>query len=90
MSQIVGNIEGFDVHYVPEKDILFCKNTAIKRSILYDFFYGGVDRISIPQKNIVLYKDNSVVSLGCLTLSYSDAENILNKTKNGKNYSSEY
>ena len=54
MSEIVGKIEGFDVHYVPEKDILFCKNTAIKRSILSDFFYGGVDRISIPQKNIVL------------------------------------
>ena len=90
MSEIVGKIEGFDVHYVPEKDILFCKNTALKRSVLSDFFYGSVDRVSIPSKNIVLYKDNSVVSLGCLTLSHSDAEDILNKTKNGKNYSSEY
>jgi hypothetical protein len=90
MSQIVGKIEGFDVHYVPVKDILFCKNTALKRSILEDFLYGGVDRVSIPSKNIVLYKDNSVVSLGCLTLSYSDADDILNKTKNGKNYSSEH
>jgi hypothetical protein len=69
----------------------FCKNTALKRSVLSDFFYGSVDRVSIPSKNIVLYKDNSVVSLGCLTLSYSDAEDILNKTKNGKrNNNSEY
>lgn len=90
MSQVVGKIEGFDVHYVPEKDILFCKNTALKRSVLSEFFYGSVDRISIPSKNIVLYKDNSVVSLGCLTLSYSDAEDILNKTKNGKRNNSEY
>ena len=73
-----------------EKDILFCKNTALKRSVLSDFFYGSVDRVSIPSKNIVLYKDNSVVSLGCLTLSYSDAEDILNKTKNGKRNNSEY
>ena len=30
MSQIVGKIEGFDVHYVPEKDILFCKKQVMK------------------------------------------------------------
>lgn len=27
MRQIVGNIQGYDVIYVPEKKILFCKNT---------------------------------------------------------------
>lgn len=28
MRQTVGNIQGYDVIYVPEKRILFCKNTA--------------------------------------------------------------
>lgn len=85
MHKVVGSIEGHDVIYVPEKDILFCKNTALKRSILNDFFYGSIDRISIPEKNIILYKDSSHVSLGCLSLSHSEAKNILNQTKNGQN-----
>lgn len=33
---VVGEIQGYDVIYIPEKDIVFCKNTAIKLSVLDD------------------------------------------------------
>ena len=28
---VVGEIQGYDVIYIPEKDIVFCKNTAISK-----------------------------------------------------------
>lgn len=31
---VVGEIQGYDVIYIPEKDIVFCKNTAIRLSVL--------------------------------------------------------
>lgn len=31
---VIGEIQGYDVIYIPEKDIVFCKNTAIRLSVL--------------------------------------------------------
>lgn len=33
-EHIVGEVEGYPVIYIEEKDTIFCKNTAVKYSLL--------------------------------------------------------
>lgn len=37
MRQTVGNIQGYDVIYIPEKRILFCKNMAVPYLMYKDY-----------------------------------------------------
>lgn len=50
MRQTVGNIQGYDVIYIPEKRILFCKNTAVSYNLLKEAVYGDMDRYNIPRR----------------------------------------
>lgn len=77
MRQIVGNIQGYDVIYVPEKRILFCKNTAVPYDLLKNAVYGDMDRYNIPQKNLVIRKSGEIIEFGCLTTTIENAKNIL-------------
>lgn len=77
MRQIVGNIQGYDVIYVPEKRILFCKNTAVPYDLLKEAVYGDMDRYDIPQKNLVIRKSGEIIEFGCLTTTIEKAKNIL-------------
>lgn len=36
-EHIVGEVEGYPVIYIEEKDTIFCKNTAVKYSLLKDY-----------------------------------------------------
>ena len=64
MRQTVGNIQGYDVIYVPEKRILFCKNTAVPYDLLKEAVYGDMDRYNIPQKNLVIRKSGEIIEFG--------------------------
>lgn len=91
MSQeIVGSIEGYDVIYVPEKDIIFCKNTTIPyKQMRYVLFEQHIDRIQL-KKDLMFYLDKNIVTLGCLTTTLENCENInknIKKIKNGKRIS---
>ena len=64
---VVGEIQGYDVIYIPEKDIVFCKNTAIKLSVLDKAVKSHTISSTIEEKNLTITKDNGTLCLGCLT-----------------------
>ena len=80
----VGEINGNKVVYVPEKNIIFCKNTAVKFPIIERIIRNGMDKGEIPEKNLTIIKDNGIVHLGCLTTTMENCLNIrrrINKLK---------
>lgn len=76
MSVKVGKIGIYDVLYIPEKDIIFCKNTTIKYPLIRKIIKSSLDRTEIPEKELVIIKDNNIIHLGCLTTTLENCENI--------------
>lgn len=76
MHKKVGEIQGYDVLYIPEKDIVFCKNTTIKVSILDNIVKDSKDIGEIPEKNLTIIKDNDTFTFGCLTTTRSNYNTI--------------
>ena len=72
----VGEIQGHDVIYIPSKDVIFCKNTAIKFSIIEKIIRSNLERCKILEKNLTIIKDNGIVHLGCLTTTMENCLNI--------------
>ena len=72
----VGEIQGHDVIYIPSKDVIFCKNTAIKFSIIEKIIRSNLERCKISEKNLTIIKDNGIVHLGCLTTTMENCLNI--------------
>lgn len=86
MSEIVGVIEGYDVIYVPEKDVLFCKNTSVKFPVIERIIkYSTEEKNEIPEKNLTITKDNGIIHLGCLTTTIDNCLNIRRKVRQIKN-----
>lgn len=77
MREVIGNIQGYDVVYIPEKEILFCKNTAVPYNLLKEAVYGNLERYNIPQKNLIIRKDSSIIEFGCLRTTIEHAKEIL-------------
>ena len=73
----VGEIQGYDVLYIPEKDSIFCKNTLLNFSLIKKIIRGSMDRTSIPEKEIVIIKNDNVVHLGCLTTTMQNCLDII-------------
>lgn len=67
----IGEIQGYDVLYIPEKDMVFCKNTAVKLSVLDRIVKDSKDIGEIPEKNLTIIKDNGTLTFGCLTTTYA-------------------
>lgn len=76
MSVKVGEIQGYDVIYVPEKDVIFCKNTTLSFPLIERIVRGSMDRTSIPEKELVIIKNNNTVHLGCLTTTMENCLEI--------------
>lgn len=76
MSVKVGKIGIYDVLYIPEKDIIFCKNTTIKYPLIRKIIKSSLDRTEIPEKELVIIKDSNIIHLGCLTTTLENCENI--------------
>lgn len=76
MSQKVGEIEGHDVIYVPERNQIFCKNTAVNYSLIERIVRGSTMRETIPDKNLTITKDMGSVTLGCLTTTMENCLSI--------------
>lgn len=72
----VGTIEQYPVYYLPGKDIIFCKNTAIPYRKMIDALYGSVELTEFPEKNLTVRHTNSIVTLGCLTTTITNCNNI--------------
>ena len=80
----VGEIQGHDVIYIPSKDVIFCKNTAIKFSIIEKIIRSNLERCKIPEKNLTIIKDNGTVSLGCLTTTMANCLDIRKRVRKQK------
>lgn len=84
MKHVVGEINGHDVIYIPEKDVIFCKNTTLSFPLIERIIRGKQERTNIPEKNLTVILDNGVVNLGCLTTTMQNCLEIrqrVNKLK---------
>lgn len=82
MSQlVVGNIEGHDVIYVPEKNILFCKNTIVSYPIIERIVRSANSRDEIPEKNLTIHKDGDFINFGCLHTTIGNCMEIRRNVK---------
>lgn len=80
----VGEIQGHNVIYIPSKDVIFCKNTAVKFSVIEEIIRSNLERSEIPEKNLTIIKDNGIVSLGCLTTTMTNCLNIRKRVRKQK------
>lgn len=84
----IGNIEGYDVLYLPEKDLVFCKNTVLTHTFLKSLLNTSLDRIEVPEKNLVVRIFPTSIELGCLTSSkdnFRQMSRTINKLKRVSN-----
>ena len=80
----VVEIQGQDVSYIPSKDVIFCKNTAVKFSVIEEIIRNNLERNEIPEKNLTIVKDNGTVSLGCLTTTMANCLDIRKRVRKQK------
>ena len=82
--EVVGQIGAYDVIYVPEKDVIFCKNTVCRYDDLHQALLdSNLEREFIEKSNLPITKQESAISLGCLNTTKS---NILSIDKNIKKF----
>ena len=77
----VGIIEDNDVLYIIKKELIFCKNTTVP----YDYmrkalFINKVDKTQLKH-DLELVKDGNSISLGCLTTTMENCEEIYKNIK---------
>lgn len=92
LQEVVGKIEGYDVLYLPEKELLFCKNTTMPyKTMRYALLEQKVDKLRLKH-DLVMSVDERIVSLGCLITNMENIENInenIKRIRNGKRISQE-
>lgn len=80
---IVGKIEHHDVLYLPEKDLVYCKNTVFPYKLMEEHLIkSSCDRIKIKE-DFIITKQQSSIKLSCLNTTSS---NIININKNIKRW----
>lgn len=86
-EHIVGEVEEYPVIYIEEKDTIFCKNTAVKYSLLKRLYDSPFSREKIEEKSLTITKEEHFVTFGCLTTTKEYCQTVIkniNKIKNGK------
>ena len=84
-EHIVGKVEGYPVIYIEEKDTIFCKNTAVKYSLLKRLYDSPFSREKIEEKSLTITKEEHFVTFGCLTTTKEYCQTVIkniNKIKN--------
>lgn len=79
MQYKVGEIQNYDVIYIPERNQIFCKNTAVNFPIIERIIRGSTMRETIPEKDLTITKDMGIVTLGCLTTTMENCLDIRRK-----------
>lgn len=62
---IVGNIEGHDIYYIPEKDLVFCKNTIIPYLLAKESYNSSLTRKQLKD-DLYYTTDGYNITFGCL------------------------
>lgn len=76
---VIGEIQGYDVIYIPSKDIVFCKNTAVKLSVLDRAVKDNALSSTIEEKDLTITKDNGTLHFGCLTTTLDNYQAMKRK-----------
>lgn len=87
----IGDIEDYPVLYLPEKDLIFCKNTIVPVNVILDAFNSGIDRVEYKEKNLIMYFFKNEITLGCLktsTENFRDMIKTIKKLKRNESKSS--
>ena len=79
--EVVGRIQGYEVIYIPEKQLVFCKNTAIPLKIITEILKSGNQKNYIPAKKLWINKGNDIITFGCLTTTINNINTIHKKIK---------
>lgn len=88
MKYIVGKIQGYPVIYIPERDIVFCKNTAVPFSTISEKVLSSNVRENIPDKNLSITKDKGIIKMGCISTTRTNLlliKEIIKNINNGDN-----
>lgn len=84
-EHIVGTVEGYPVIYILEKDIIFCKNTAVSYTLLKRLYDSPFTKERIDEKSLTITKEQHFVTFGCLTTTKEYCRTVIkniNKIKN--------
>lgn len=76
-EHIVGEVEGYPVIYIKEKDTIFCKNTAVKYSLLKRLYDSPFSREKIEEKSLTITKEEHFVTFGCLTTTKEYCQTVI-------------
>lgn len=79
MQYKVGEIQNYDVIYIPERNQIFCKNTAVNFPVIERVIRGSTMRETIPEKDLTITKNMGIVTLGCLTTTMENCLDIMRK-----------
>ena len=77
----IGTIQGYPVLYLPERDLVFCKNTVVPYQFLIDSFNSGIDRVEYKEKNLIMNFFSHEITLGCLTTNVEDFQKMIKTIK---------
>lgn len=73
---IVGKIEHHDVLYLPEKDLVYCKNTVFPYKLMEEHLIkSSLDKIKIKE-DFVITKHGNSIKLSCLNTTLNNIKNI--------------
>lgn len=72
----VGEIEGYPVYFIPSRELLFCKNTIVPFKRMQEILHSDTSRHTIEEKNLTITKLAGFITLGCLTTSINNLEQI--------------
>lgn len=75
-KHVVGNIEGYDVVYVDDRDTLFCKNTTMPYQVMKRLVQSSIDRQPL-KADLVYHRDGFLITLGCLTTTMEHCNEII-------------
>lgn len=76
-KQIVGYMEEYPVYFIPGREVIFCKNTALPLCVVKEAVNGRMDRTTIEEKDLTITRDGEFFTFGCLTTTKTNARNIL-------------
>ena len=72
----VGEIQNYPVLYIPEKDVIFCKNTTVHyKDIKAAIYKSSLEREEIDGK-LTVTKSNGIITLGCLVTTLTNISKI--------------
>ena len=83
---LVGQIQDYDVFYLPERDLVFCKNTVIPYPQLKEVLLDkSLSKYEFKEDIIMTRATSDIIQLACLTTNIENIKQINNQIKKIKN-----